>query len=130
MKYAVVKSGGKQYRISEGDILEIEKIDQADKKDFIFENVLLITENGEVKVGNPFLTNVSVKASIVGETKGEKIRVSKYKAKVRYRRVTGHRQKYTKVKIEKIEAKGEKIPKTQDKKNKNIPLMQKKALGA
>ena len=105
MKYAVVKTGGKQYKITVGDIVEIERL-STDKKEVMFEDVLLFTADGVVKVGNPLLSGVVVKGTILGDTKGKKIRVAKYKAKVRYRRVTGHRQSLTKVKIESIEAKG------------------------
>lgn len=105
MKYAVVKTGGKQYRISEGDVIEVEKING--DKEVVFDQVLLYTADEVVKVGTPLLSGITVKASIVDQIKGEKIRVSKYKAKVRYRRVTGHRQLLTKLKIDSITAGGE-----------------------
>lgn len=105
MKYAVVRTGGKQYKIAEGDVIEVEKINE--EKDFIFDKVLLYTADGVIKVGTPLVEGVTVKASVISQVKGEKIRVSKYKAKVRYRRVTGHRQQLTQVKIESIAGKGE-----------------------
>lgn len=105
MKYAVVKTGGKQYKITEGDVLEVERLAPSDKKEITFDDVLLYTADGVVTVGKPSVAGVIIKATVLGETKGKKIRVAKYKAKVRYRRVTGHRQLLTKVKIEKIEAK-------------------------
>lgn len=105
MKYAVVRTGGKQYRIAEGDIIEVEKINA--EKDFILDNVLLYTSDGVVKIGTPLVDGVTVKATVVAQIKGEKIRVSKYKAKVRYRRVTGHRQQLTQLKIESIVGKSE-----------------------
>jgi len=106
MKYAVVKTGGKQYRISEGDILEVERLTLGDEKEIHFDDVLMYTADGVVKVGTPLLTGVEIKATVLGQIKGKKIRVAKYKAKVRYRRVTGHRQLLTKVQISSITAKG------------------------
>jgi len=88
MNIAVIKTGGKQYKVQEGDILDVEKI--ADAK------------GGAVVEFKDLLDAKDVKASIVEEIKGPKIRIFKYKNKVRYRRTTGHRQKYTKIKIDKI----------------------------
>jgi len=107
MKYAVLKTGGKQYRVSEGQILEIEKVDQKPKERIEFREVLLVVDNGEKKLGQPFVAGAKVEGEILGEIKGPKIRVAKFKAKVRYRRVRGHRQTLTRVKIGKITAKTE-----------------------
>lgn len=107
MKYAVIKTGGKQYKVSEGDVIEVEKLDIAPEKDYSFENVLLYVSDGDSKIGMPMLEDVKVTGKVLGQIKGEKIRVSKYKAKVRYRKTIGHRQLLTKIKIEKISAKGE-----------------------
>lgn len=102
-KYAVIKTGGKQYKISEGDILEVEKLDLGEKKkDIEFDQVLLYSDEKSTKVGKPTLS-VSVKASLIGNVMGEKVRASKFKAKTQYHRTVGHRQKLTQVKIEKIE---------------------------
>ena len=110
MKYVVLQTGGKQYKVSEGDIIEIEKIDNPVGKDFQFENVLLFTgEDSLVKIGQPILTDVIVTAKVLENIKGDKIRVGKYKAKVRYRRMTGHRQLLTKVQIEKITSQETKV---------------------
>lgn len=108
MKYAVVKTGGKQYKISEGDIVEVERLALDGKKEVVFDDVLLYTADGVVKVGTPLLSNVEVKATVLGDVRGKKIRVAKYKAKVRYRRVTGHRQSLTRVQISSISEKGSK----------------------
>ncbi len=107
MKYAVVKTGGKQYKITEGDIVEIEKLAD-DTKEITFGDVLLYTADGVVKVGNPLVSGITIKGTVLGETRGKKIRVAKYKAKVRYRRVTGHRATFSQVKINSIEAQTEK----------------------
>jgi len=102
MKYAVVKTGGKQYRVSEGEELEVEKLEgkKGDKLDLA--EVLLMVDGEKVEIGTPCVGGVSVLAEIVEQKKGEKIRVAKFKAKSRYRRVQGHRQLLTRVKILKI----------------------------
>lgn len=103
MKYAIIKSGGKQYKVSEGDIIKVERLSVKPNQDFIFEDVLLCVLDNSPKIGKPRVSNVTVKGKVLEEIRGEKIRVSKYKAKVRHRRTTGHRQYLSKVKIEKIE---------------------------
>lgn len=101
MNYAVVRTGGKQYRLSVGDIVEVEHL-ATDGKKYEFTEVLLYCADGYVKIGNPTVKGALVKATIVGDIKGEKIRVSKFKAKARHRRVFGHRQSLSKVKIDEI----------------------------
>ena len=101
MKYAVIKTGGKQYRVSEGDVIEVDRI--ADKNGKVsFEEVLLLVNDGKVKLGKPTISGESVEGKLLENIRGEKIRVSKYKAKVRYRRTTGFRAELSKVQIEKI----------------------------
>lgn len=102
MQYVIIKTGGKQYRLSEGDVLELEKLPYEKDQEVIFGEVLLFVQDNDVKIGKPYLSGVSVKAKVLEQKKGEKIRVSKFRAKSRYRRVMGHRQLITKVKIEKI----------------------------
>lgn len=101
MKYAVIKSGGKQYRVSEGDIIEVDRLSE-NKGKISFDNVLLYVTDGSVKIGKPNITGEKVEASLVENFKGDKIRVSKFKAKARYRRVTGFRPFLSRVKIEKV----------------------------
>jgi large subunit ribosomal protein L21 len=113
MKYAVVKTGGKQYKVSEGDILEVEKL-TSEVKEISLDNVLLYTADGAVKVGTPLLSDVVVKATILGDMRGKKIRVAKYKAKVRYRRVTGHRQALTRIQIQSIGEAGKSTAKAKE----------------
>lgn len=103
MKYAVIKTGGKQYKVSEGDILEVDKLEVKDDS-VNFENVMLLVNDETVEIGKPFLEGVKVKAKLLEQKQGEKIRIAKYKSKVRYRRVAGFRAKLSKVQIEKIEA--------------------------
>ena len=99
--YAIIATGGKQYRVSEGDVLFIEKID-AEVGSTVSFDVLLVEDNGDVKVGTPVVEGVKVEGKVEAQTRGEKIIVFKYKAKKNYRRKQGHRQPYTKVEITKI----------------------------
>lgn len=97
MKYAVIKTGGKQYKVSVGQVLNVELLGES--KTFEFDQVLLVADGDKVELGMPTLVGVKVYADVVAEVKGEKIEVFKYKSKSRYRKHTGHRQKYTQVKI-------------------------------
>lgn len=104
MKYAVISTSGKQYRVKEGDVIEVDRVKSSKNDKISFEDVLLFVSDGQVKVGKPTLSGVNVEGKVIDEVKGDKIRVQKYKAKVRYRRTTGFRSKLTLIKIEKIEA--------------------------
>lgn len=106
MKYAVFKTGGKQYRVSEGEEIFVEKIPGKKGDSAVFDQVLLLVDDKTVDIGLPLIKGAKVKAKILEQAKGEKIRVAKFRAKSRYRRVKGHRQRLTKVKIEKIYGKG------------------------
>ena len=109
MEYVVFKTGGKQYRVKPGDILEVDKLPLEKDAVTTFEEVLLWVSDGVVKIGEPILSDVKVKAKVLEQKKGEKIRVAKFKSKVRYRRVMGFRPLLTRIQIEKIElGKGEK----------------------
>ena len=99
--YAIIATGGKQYRVSEGDVVYIEKID-AEVDSTVSFDVLLLGNEGDVKVGTPVVEGVKVEGKVVGQVRGEKIIVFKYKSKKNYRRKQGHRQPYTKVEITKI----------------------------
>lgn len=99
--YAIIATGGKQYRVSEGDVIYIEKIDAQVDSTVSFD-VLLMGDDGDVKIGTPVVEGVKVEGKVVGQIRGEKIVVYKYKSKKNYRRKQGHRQPYTKVEITKI----------------------------
>ena len=102
--YAVIASGGKQYKVETGDILHVEKL-SGDVGDMIsFENVLMFSDGENVRVGQPALENVAVQGHIVEQDKAKKILVFKYKRRKRYRRTQGHRQQFTAVKIVSIDA--------------------------
>ena len=102
--YAIIKTGGKQYRVTEGDVLNIEKLEAAEGEVVAFDRVLTVVSNGDVKIGTPVVAGAKVTAKVVAHGKDKKILVFKYKAKSNYRRRQGHRQPFTKVVIEKIEA--------------------------
>ena len=96
--YAIIATGGKQYRVSEGDVIYIEKIDAQVDSTVSFD-VLLVGNDGDVKIGTPVVEGVKVEGKVVGQIRGEKIVVYKYKSKKNYRRSAGHRQPFTKVEI-------------------------------
>jgi len=102
--YAIMASGGKQYRVQEGDVLRLEKIDGDVGASVSFDQVLMVSDGEEVQLGRPVLDGATVHASIVEQDKAKKILVFKFKRRKRYRRKLGHRQPYTAVRIEKIEA--------------------------
>ena len=101
--YAIIATGGKQYKVSEGDVIRVEKLDANVGESFTFDQVLIVND-GEMKVGNPTVSGASVEASVVAEGRGKKVIVYRYKRKSGYHKKNGHRQSYTEVKIEKINA--------------------------
>ena len=101
--YAIIKTGGKQYKVAEGDEVIVEKLEVAEEESVTFEEVLAIVDGENVKIGQPVLKGAKVSGKVVKNGKGPKIRIFKFKHKTNYRRRAGHRQPFTKVKIEKIE---------------------------
>lgn len=101
--YAIIKTGGKQYKVSEGNEIIIEKLEAAEGDEVTFEEVLSVVDGENVKIGQPLVEGAKVSGKVVKNGKGPKIRIFKYKHKTNYRRRQGHRQPFTKVKIEKIE---------------------------
>lgn len=97
--YAIFVTGGKQFKASEGDVLYIEKIEKAAGETIVFDQVLLISDEGVFKAGAPFVDGAKVEAKLEKNGKGKKIRIFKYKAKKNYRRRIGHRQPYSKIVI-------------------------------
>ena len=100
--YAIIESCGKQYKVSEGDVVFFEKLDAEEGKKVTFDNVILVSDGKDVKVGTPYVKGCKVEGTVVAQGKGPKIIVYKYKAKKNYRRTQGHRQPYTKVEITSI----------------------------
>lgn len=97
--YAVIESCGKQYKVTEGDVVFFEKLDAEEGKKVTFDKVVLVSDDGKIEVGTPYVKGVKVEGKVVSHGKGKKIIVYKYKAKKNYRRTQGHRQPYTKVEI-------------------------------
>lgn len=101
--YAIIATGGKQYKVSEGDVIKVEKLDVNVGESYTFDQVLIVND-GEMKIGNPTVEGAVVKASVVSEGRDKKVIVYRYKRKSGYHKKNGHRQSYTEVKIDKIEA--------------------------
>ena len=103
--YAIIKTGGKQYRVQQDDVIEIEKINLEDgAKDIAFDEVLAVNKDGELTVGTPVVENAVVKGEVLEVAKASKVIVYKYKSKKDYRKKQGHRQPFMKVKITAIKA--------------------------
>jgi large subunit ribosomal protein L21 len=103
--YAIIRDRGMQYRVEQGQVLSIDLLDEAEPGSQIeLGEVLLVGDGDSVKVGSPLLSGAMVRAEVLGEKKGEKIIVFRYRNKKRYRRRTGHRQRYTQIKISEIVA--------------------------
>lgn len=101
--YAIIETGGKQYRVSEGSVYQVEKLAAAPGEDVVFEKVLFIKNGEQARAGSPYVGGTRVLGKVLAHGKGKKIIVFKFKPKKNYRRKQGHRQPFTAVKIEKIE---------------------------
>ncbi|KKR02855.1 MAG: 50S ribosomal protein L21 [Parcubacteria group bacterium GW2011_GWF2_39_13b] len=99
---AVIKTGGKQYKVSPGQKIKIEKLEIPENQEVIFDNVLLVEKDGKVEIGTPVAKNVKVIGKVLKQGKGDKIIVFKYKSKKRYKVKRGHRQLFTEVEIVEI----------------------------
>ena len=106
MDYAIIKTGGKQYRVKQGDVLDVEKLSLEIGSIAEFDQVLAVSENGQVNFGSPTLSGAKVTAEVQSHYKDRKIKVFKYKPKTRYRRKLGHRQNYTRLLIQGIQSGG------------------------
>lgn len=102
--YAVIKTGGKQYRVQQGDVIFVEKIDSQADEAVTFEEVLLVNDGDQTRIGAPTVAGAKVEGKVLGQVKGQKIVVYKYKAKKNERKKQGHRQPYTKVEITAVNA--------------------------
>lgn len=110
--YAVVKINGSQYKVEEGQILEVDRLEKKPEETFEIDDVLLVADGDKVQIGQPTVSGVKVLAKVLEEFKGEKIRVARFKSKVRYRKVKGFRAFLTKIQITQI---GEKKVKKEKK---------------
>ena len=99
--YAIIATGGKQYKVSEGDVIFVEKLEAAEGDAVEFDQVLAVND-GEMVIGAPTVAGAAVKGTVLAQTKGRKVIVYKYKRKTGYHKKNGHRQNYTKVKVESI----------------------------
>ncbi|SFL44308.1 50S ribosomal protein L21 [Halanaerobium salsuginis] len=102
--YAIIKTGGKQYKVEEDQIIKIEKLSAEEGENVEFDQVLAVADDNGLTAGSPLIEGATVKGKVIEQGKDKKIIVFKYKPKVRYRKKTGHRQPYTRVLIEEINA--------------------------
>lgn len=103
MDYAIVKTGGKQYRVSPGDVLDVELLEAEEGSTTALDQVLAVSRDGQMRFGAPIVDGARVIAEVQSHYKDRKIIVFKYKAKTRYRRKKGHRQNYTRIRIQDID---------------------------
>ena len=102
--YAIIATGGKQYKVADGDVIRVEKLGVDAGQSVTFDQVLVVSNDAELKIGTPVVDGASVTATVVKEGKAKKVIVYKYKPKTGYHKKNGHRQLFTEVKIEKINA--------------------------
>ena len=102
--YAVIKTGGKQYRVSEGETLKVEKLEVEPGKKVTFDEVLMIADGDKVQVGSPHVTKASVDAKVISQGKGKKVHILKFRRRNHSMKQQGHRQLYTEIQIDKIKA--------------------------
>ncbi len=105
MKFAIIETGGKQYRVSERTRLNVERLEASEGSEVRFDKVLLVSDGGEVSVGTPYVTGAVVTGTVLREGRGKKEIVFKYHSKTRRRKKKGHRQYFTEVEIVRLEAK-------------------------
>lgn len=130
--YAVVETGGKQYRVSVGDKLMVEKLDVEEGTNIELDRVLMVCNDGKVNVGTPLLEGTAVSATVLTQGRGKKIRVYKFKRRTKYRRTQGHRQSFTQLEITAIGSEGSapkkaKVKKAETKKDEPKKVEAKKA---
>ena len=124
--YAIIEACGKQYKVVEGDVVFFEKLDTEEGKKVNFDKVILVSDEKEVKVWNPYVKGVKVEGKVLSHGKGKKIIVFKMKPKKNERTKQGHRQPYTKVEITAIKTPAAKTEKTAEKKEEKAEVAEKK----
>lgn len=100
--YAIIETGGKQYKVSEGDVIRVEKLDVEAGQEYSFDKVLVLAKDDAVNVGAPYVNGAKVAASVIGDGKEKKVVIYKYKSKKGFHKKKGHRQPFTKLKINTI----------------------------
>jgi large subunit ribosomal protein L21 len=118
--YAIIEACGKQYKVAEGDVVFFEKLDEEEGKKVVFDNVILVSDNDKIQVGNPYVKGVKVEGKVLSHGKGKKIIVFKMKPKKNYRRKQGHRQPYTKIEIVSIKTSSAKTEKVLEEKQSAV----------
>lgn len=126
MKYAVIQTGGKQYKVTEGNTYTVERLPEDVNGTITFSDVLLIIDGETIQIGTPYVDGVAVQATVVAHPRGEKIRVAKFKAKARYRRTTGHRQALSTIRVESIGGKEKKETKVSKAEVESTQAVEKK----
>jgi large subunit ribosomal protein L21 len=116
--YAIVETGGKQYKVAPGQKIDVDRLSVAEGEDIELSRVLLIADREDTVIGTPTVDGAKVIATCLSEIKGDKITVFKYKPKVRYRRKTGHRQLYARLEIKQIVKPGETVAEKKPRKKK------------
>jgi large subunit ribosomal protein L21 len=102
--YAIIEDQSRQYTVRQGDVLDVDLKDVTEKESVVFDRVLLVRDESETRVGTPTVAGARVVATVLGEVKSQKIVVRKFKRRKKYRRKQGHRQQFTRIRIESIEA--------------------------
>ncbi|HIT73364.1 50S ribosomal protein L21 [Tyzzerella sp. An114] len=102
--YAIIETGGKQYKVAEGDVITVEKLGVEAGSEYSFDKVLVVAKDGDVKVGAPYVEGAAVSAAVIGDGKAKKVVVYKYKSKKGFHKKKGHRQPFTKLEIKAINA--------------------------
>ncbi|MDD2207001.1 MAG: 50S ribosomal protein L21 [Aminobacterium sp.] len=102
--YAIVETGGKQYRVEPGDVVRVETLHIDEGESVVFDKILMVSNDSDVQVGTPYVDGAAVNATVVRHGRAPKILVFKYKSKKNYRRMRGHRQNFTEIKIDSINA--------------------------
>ena len=97
--YAIIETGGKQYKVTEGDVITVEKLGVEAGQDYTFDKVLVLAKDGDVKIGAPYVEGAAVTVSVIGDGKEKKVVVYKYKPKKGFHKKKGHRQPFTKLQI-------------------------------
>lgn len=100
--YAIIETGNKQYKVSQGDVITVEKLDAEAGSEYVFDRVLLVSDGDALSVGKPFVEGAKVSAAVIGDGKAKKVIIYKYKSKKGFHKKKGHRQPFTKLKVELI----------------------------
>ncbi len=104
--YAVIKTGGKQYKVAAGDYLKVEKLDGEVGSKVVIDKVVMLADGDDVKIGSPLVAGAKVNATVLSHGRGDKVKIFKFNRRKHYRKTQGHRQSYTEIKIEDINGKG------------------------